>query len=99
MIDGQRTELLNRLLLLELIGKCNKEEIARLNTDEVKKNSENDTTYALAKLFHKDNKAATEILEAFNEVYADYPFPNLLEGVREMMELVDRLVEEKLVVD
>jgi hypothetical protein len=103
MIDLQKKEFSCELLFLELIGECRKEEIERLYTKDLQKYiratssyvSKQRLLYAYAKLFLRDDAQAAKALEKFNKIIPSYPLVGEIESNRELIEIVDKLAEER----
>lgn len=102
MIDVQKNELRCELLFLELIDECNKEEIERLYTADLKKYikatsiypSRQRLLYAYAKLFLNDASEAVKVLAKFNKTCLSHPFDGVIILERELIALVDDLANQ-----
>ena len=102
MIEVQKNEIRCELLFLELIGECNKEEIERLYTADLKKyikatssyTARQRLLYAYVKLFLNDDAKAAKILAKFNKTCFSYPFDGEIVRDRELIAIVDDLAKK-----
>ena len=102
MIEIHKNELRCELLFLELIGECNKEEIERLYTENLKKyikatsiyTSRQRLLYAYAKLFLNDATEVANLLAKFNKTCLSHPFDGEIIRDRELIALVDDLANK-----
>jgi len=103
MLELHLLELHCEILFLELVGECRLTEVEKLYTDAVKAHMDTlkllistpRRQYAYELLYAKNEKAARIAKDNFEKICLHTPFIGEIAVERELLELVDRRVEQK----